>query len=221
MKTSLVSRRAGPGQITLAPARTRQCYNIKSKTMYFYGGGQTQTRCYMTSKYNCTRQLFDRAARTSKCFEILTYLARERTNKRTPLKAHWLLDSQTQCAAGIHQVWMKRYFSTQFKLLLSSMMPFNQAWGQAHVLVLILGASAFAIPKQQCALRASPAYLSREKLGIFDSLEKVVKVSLVGDVCEQAGFLVCAVFGYRRGDIHLPSFLATMNSMGELVDSFS
>ena len=110
--------------------------------MYFYGGVRHAT-IWLAS----TRQLFDRAARTLKCVKILACLARKRTNKRTPLKAHWLLDSQTQCAAGIHQVWMKRYFSAQFKLLLPSMMHFNQAWGQAHVLVLglILRASAFAI----------------------------------------------------------------------------
>ena len=47
--------------------------------------------------------------------------------------------------------------------------------------------NAFAIPKLQYVLRASPAYLCREKLRIFDkalfdSLGRVVNMSLRGDV---------------------------------------
>ena len=65
-----------------------------------------------------------------------------------------------------------------------------------------------------------------EELRIFDralfgSLGRVANVSLVGDVCKQAGFPVnFGGLGYRRAeDIALPSFLASMNSVGELVEN--
>ena len=55
----------------------------------------------------------------------------------------------------------------------------------------------------------------------FDSLGRVANVSLEEDVCKQAGFLVS--FGglgcTRAGDISLPSFLASMNSVGKLVET--
>ena len=86
--------------------------------------------------------------------------------------------------------------------------------------------NAFAIPKLQYVLRASPAYLCREELQIFDralfgSLGRVTNVSLEGDVCKQAGFPVnFSGLGCRRAeDIALPSFLASMNSVGELVET--
>ena len=85
--------------------------------------------------------------------------------------------------------------------------------------------NAFPIPKLQYVLRASPAYLCIDELRIFDmalfdSLGKVVNVPMEGDVCKQAGFIVCfSCLGYRRaGFIALPSFLASMNSVGELVE---
>ena len=87
----------------------------------------------------------------------------------------------------------------------------------------VLLKNAFAIPKLQYVLRASPAYLCREELSVFDralfdSLGSVANVSLEGDVCKQAGLPVC--FGCRRaGDIALPSFIACMNSVGELVET--
>ena len=91
----------------------------------------------------------------------------------------------------------------------------------------VLLKNAFTIPKLQFELRASPAYLCREELRIFDralsdSLGRVANVSLEGDLCKQAG---CPVnfggLGCRRvKDIALPSFLASMNSVGEFVETF-
>ena len=84
----------------------------------------------------------------------------------------------------------------------------------------------FAIPKLQYVLRTSPSYLRREKLRIFDraffgSLGRVANVSFEGNVGKPAGFLVN--FGglgcTRAKDIVLPSFLASMNSVGELVET--
>ena len=90
----------------------------------------------------------------------------------------------------------------------------------------VLLKNAFAIPKLPYALRASPAYLCREELRIFDralfgSLGRVANVSLEGDVCKQAGFPVnfCGLGCRRAEDIALPSFLASMNSVGELVET--
>ena len=56
---------------------------------------------------------------------------------------------------------------------------------------------------------------------LFDSLGRVANVSLEGDECKQAGFPVnYGSLGCRRaGDIALPSFLAFMNSVGELVET--
>ena len=92
--------------------------------------------------------------------------------------------------------------------------------------VLLKNAFTFAIPKLQYVLRASPAYLCREELRIFDralfdSLGRVANVSLERDVCKQAGFSANFVgLGCRRAeDIPLPSFLASMNSVGELVET--
>ena len=85
----------------------------------------------------------------------------------------------------------------------------------------VLLKNAFAIPKLQYVLRASPAYLCREELQVFDralfgSLWRVTNVSL-----EQGGFPVnFGGLGCRRAeDIALPSFLASMNSVGELVET--
>ena len=69
-------------------------------------------------------------------------------------------------------------------------------------------------------------YLYREELCIFyrahfGSLGRVANVSLEGDVFKQADFpvnfggLSCS----RAEDIALPSFLASMNSVGELVET--
>ena len=83
----------------------------------------------------------------------------------------------------------------------------------------VLLKNAFAIPKLQYVLRASPVYLRRKELlifdmALFDSLGRVANVSLEGDVCKQG---MC---GYRRAEvINLSSFLASMNSVGELVES--
>ena len=73
---------------------------------------------------------------------------------------------------------------------------------------------------------ATPAYLCREELlffdrALFDSLGRGAKVSLEGDVCKQAGFpLSFGGLGCRgAGDIALPSFLASKNSVGELVET--
>ena len=70
-------------------------------------------------------------------------------------------------------------------------------------------------------------YLWREEFRIFDralfgSLGRVANVSLEGDVCKQAGFPVnFGGLGCRKAeDIALPSFLASMNSVGELVETF-
>ena len=88
----------------------------------------------------------------------------------------------------------------------------------------VLLKNAFAIPKLQYVLRASPAYLCGEELSVFDralfdSLGRVANVSLEGDVCKQAWLPVSfGGLGCRRaGDIALPSFIATKNSVGELV----
>ena len=82
------------------------------------------------------------------------------------------------------------------------------------------------IPKLQYVLRASPANLCREELRIFDralfgSLGRVANVSLEGDVCKQAGFPVnLGGLGCWRAEvIALPSFLASMISVGELVET--
>ena len=56
---------------------------------------------------------------------------------------------------------------------------------------------------------------------LFDSLGRVTNVSLEGDVCKQGrlpvsfGGLGCG----RAGDTALPSFIASMNSVGELVET--
>ena len=90
----------------------------------------------------------------------------------------------------------------------------------------VLLKNAFAIPKLQYVLRASPAYLCGEELSVFDRalfdfLGRVANVSLDGDVCKQTGLSVS--FGglgcKRAGDIALPSFLASMNSVAELVET--
>lgn len=90
----------------------------------------------------------------------------------------------------------------------------------------VLLRNAFAIPKLQYILRASPAYLYSNELKIFDralfeSLGRVTNVSFEGDVGKQAGFPVSfGGLGCRRaGDIALPSFLSSMNSVGELVET--
>ena len=85
--------------------------------------------------------------------------------------------------------------------------------------------NAFAIPKLQYIPRATPAYLCREELRIFDralfgSLGRVTNVSLECVVCKQAGFPVnVGGLGCRREDIALHSFLASLNSVAELVET--
>ena len=56
---------------------------------------------------------------------------------------------------------------------------------------------------------------------LFDSQGRVTHLSLEGDVSKQAGLTVSfGGFGCRRaGDIALPSFIASMNSVGELVET--
>ena len=90
----------------------------------------------------------------------------------------------------------------------------------------VLLKNVFAIPKLQYVLRASLAYLCGEELSVFDralfdSLRRVANVSLKGDVRKQAGLPVSfGGLGCRRaGDIALTSFLASMNSVGELVET--
>ena len=90
----------------------------------------------------------------------------------------------------------------------------------------VLLKNALVIPKLQYVLRASPANLCREELRIFDralfgSLGRVANVSLEGDVCKQAGFPVnlSGLGCWRAEVIALPSFLASMNSVGELVET--
>ena len=75
-------------------------------------------------------------------------------------------------------------------------------------------------------LTISPAFLCREEFHIFDrarfdSLGRVANLSLEGDVCKQAGFpLSFSGLDCRRaGDVALSSFLASMNSVGELVET--
>ena len=76
----------------------------------------------------------------------------------------------------------------------------------------VLLKNAFAIPKLQYLLRASPAYLCGEMLSVFDralfdTLGRVANASLEGDVCKQAGLPVSfGGLGCRRArDIALPS----------------
>ena len=86
----------------------------------------------------------------------------------------------------------------------------------------VLLKNAFAIPRLQYVLRALPAYLCGEELRILDralfgSLGREANVSLEGDVCKQVGFPVnFGGLGCRRA---LPSFLASMNSVGELMET--
>ena len=70
------------------------------------------------------------------------------------------------------------------------------------------------------------AYLCREELSVFyralfDSLGRVANVSLERDVSKQAGLpMSFGGLGCRRAeDIVLPSFIASMNSVGELVET--
>ena len=90
----------------------------------------------------------------------------------------------------------------------------------------VLLKNVFVIAKLQYVLRPSAAYLCREELRIFDgalfgSLGRVANVSLERGECKQAGFPVN--FGdlccRRAEDIALPFFLASMNSVGELVET--
>lgn len=90
----------------------------------------------------------------------------------------------------------------------------------------VLLRNVFAIPKLQYILRASPAYLCTNELNVFDralfdSLGRVTNVSFTGESEKQAGLPVgFGGLGCRRvGDIALPSFLASMNSVGDLVEA--
>ena len=87
----------------------------------------------------------------------------------------------------------------------------------------VLLKKAFEIPKLQYVPRSSPAYLCRDEFrffdrALFDSLGRLANVLLEWDVCKQAGFPVnFGGLGCRRAeDIALLSFLASMNSVGEL-----
>ena len=64
-----------------------------------------------------------------------------------------------------------------------------------------------------------PAGLCREGRSLFDSVGRARNGSLEGDVSKQAGFSEnFGAVGYRKtGDIALPSFLAFVNSVDELV----
>ena len=91
---------------------------------------------------------------------------------------------------------------------------------------LVLLKNAFEIPKLQYVLRASPAYLCKEESRVYDRalcdfLGRVANVSLEGDVCKLAGFSMnFGGLGCRRAeDITLFSFLASMNSVGELLET--
>ena len=91
----------------------------------------------------------------------------------------------------------------------------------------VLLKNAFAMPKLQYVLRASPAYLYIDQFRIFDralfgSQGRVANMSLEGNVCKQTGFPVnFGGLGCRRAEnIALPSFLASMNSVGVLVETF-
>ena len=90
----------------------------------------------------------------------------------------------------------------------------------------VLLKNVFAIPKLQYILRASPAYLCSDELHTFDgalleSLGRVTNVSFEGDAMKQAGFPVSlGGLGCRRvGDIALPSFLASLYAVAELVET--
>ena len=56
---------------------------------------------------------------------------------------------------------------------------------------------------------------------MFDSLGSVTNISFTGESGKHEGFPVSfgAVGCRRAGDIALPSFLASMNSVGELVEA--
>ena len=58
-------------------------------------------------------------------------------------------------------------------------------------------------------------------MALFDYLGRVANVSLEGNVCKHAGLPVSfGGLGCRRtGDITLTSFIASMNSVGELVET--
>ena len=90
----------------------------------------------------------------------------------------------------------------------------------------VLLKNALTIPKLQYVLRESPGYLCGDELSVFDralfdSLGRVANVSLQGDVCKQAGLPVSfgGLMCRRAGDIALPSFIASMNSVDELVET--
>ena len=87
----------------------------------------------------------------------------------------------------------------------------------------VLLKNAFAIPNLQYVLRASPAYLCREELCIFDralfgSLGRVANVSLEGDVCKQAGFLVnFGGLGCRRAEDNRTAFFLCLYELCERI----
>ena len=93
-------------------------------------------------------------------------------------------------------------------------------------LALVLLKNVFAISKLQYILKATHAYLCRNELdifdrGLFDSLGRVTNVSFAGESGKQAGLPVSfrGLWCRRAGDIALPSFLASMNSVSELVEA--
>ena len=89
----------------------------------------------------------------------------------------------------------------------------------------VLLRSAFAIPKLQYVLRASPAYLCTAGLLGFDgslrkAVENITNVGFDEDSWVQAGLPVSlGGLGVRRAvDVALPAFAASMHSVGELVE---
>ena len=90
----------------------------------------------------------------------------------------------------------------------------------------VLLRNAFAIPKLQYILRASPAFTCVEQLRRFDdtlrdALESVTNVSMDNDSWAQASLPVgLGGLGCRRGeDVALPAFISSVRSAGPLVEA--
>ena len=90
----------------------------------------------------------------------------------------------------------------------------------------VLLRNAFSIPKMQYVLRASPAYKHVVELGCFDeslrsAVASVTNVEVSGDSWVQASLPVgLGGLGCRRaGDIALPAFVSSMNSVSDLVEA--
>jgi len=90
----------------------------------------------------------------------------------------------------------------------------------------VLLRNAFSIPKLQYVLRSSPAYKHDAELGCFDeslksAIASVTNVEMSGDSWAQASLPVClGGLGCRKaGDIALPAFVSSMNSVSNLVEA--